>query len=159
MKIILEGCDCTGKTTLAKQLCEKYNLYYAHVTSKDPNDFEFYFNTMKTDNIIWDRHLLGEMIYPTVYNRKGNLNLLQLADLITEAKKQKVIILVLTEEDEIIIERIKNERPFEDEQTRKNINYINSTFVELAKMFNLPIIRKTKMSFEDICEVIENESH
>lgn len=75
MKIILEGCDCTGKTTLAKQLCEKYNLYYSHVTSKDPNDFEFYFNTMKTDNIIWDRHLLGEMIYPTVYNRKGNLNL------------------------------------------------------------------------------------
>ena len=124
MKIILEGCDCTGKTTLAKMLCDKYNLEYEHVTSKDPNDYNFYSQTMKKNNKLWDRHLLGEMIYPTVYNRKGNLNLDLLTKLIEESKKEKVVILVLTENDDIIFERIKKERPLEDEQTKKNIKFI-----------------------------------
>lgn len=159
MVIILEGCDCTGKTTLAKKLCEKYKLMYNHVTSKDPNNYEYYLTTMKIDNTLWDRHLLGEMIYPTVYNRKGNLDLDLLTDLINKANENKVVILVLTEDDEEIIRRINAERPLEDNQTRKNIHFINSTFVKLAKKFNLPLIKTSKLSFEDICEVIENVSY
>ena len=73
--LIFYGPPGTGKTTLAKKLCEKYKLMYNHVTSKDPNNYEYYLTTMKIDNTLWDRHLLGEMIYPTVYNRKGNLDL------------------------------------------------------------------------------------
>lgn len=157
MTIILEGCDCTGKTTLANMLIEKYKLKYYHVTSKDKNDYKFYSTSMKIENIIYDRHLLGEMIYPTVYKREGNLNDTILEKLLEEAKEQKVVILVLTEDDKIIFERIKNERPFEDEQTKNNITFINSSFVKLAKKYNLPLIRKTQMSFEEICEVIENE--
>ena len=39
MKIILEGCDGTGKTTLAKLLAEKYGLDICHCTAEDPKDF------------------------------------------------------------------------------------------------------------------------
>ena len=67
---------------------------YNHVTSKDPNNYEYYLTTMKIDNTLWDRHLLGEMIYPTVYNRKVNLDLDLLNDLIDKAKENKVVILV-----------------------------------------------------------------
>lgn len=42
MKIILEGADGTGKTTLAKILAERYGLDICHCTQDDPNDFIFY---------------------------------------------------------------------------------------------------------------------
>ena len=42
MRIILEGCDGTGKTTLANILAFKYGLDICHCTASDPSDFQFY---------------------------------------------------------------------------------------------------------------------
>ena len=35
--IILEGCDCTGKTTLAEKLSAKYNASVTHYSKHDEN--------------------------------------------------------------------------------------------------------------------------
>ena len=47
MKVILEGCDGTGKTTLAKLLAERYGLDICHCTQYDPADYDFYSHTMR----------------------------------------------------------------------------------------------------------------
>ena len=49
--IIVEGCDLTGKDTLCLKLAEKYNLDFVHINSHDPNDFDFYVQTMRKKNV------------------------------------------------------------------------------------------------------------
>ena len=71
--VILDGCDGTGKTTLAKIIAAKYGWDICHCTGDDPKDYEFYRQTGKKQNVVWDRHTIGELIYPTVFNRKPEL--------------------------------------------------------------------------------------
>ena len=73
MKIIIEGADGTGKTTLAKILADKYGLEICHCTQHDPADFYFYRETLRKENVIWDRHTIGELIYPLIFDRKAKI--------------------------------------------------------------------------------------
>lgn len=73
MLIVLEGCDGTGKTTLAKFLAQVLNAEIVHCTSKTPNTFEF-FNSIiaasKRRNIIADRFCYGQFVYQEPHERK-----------------------------------------------------------------------------------------
>ena len=44
MLIILEGCDATGKTTLANLLAPVLNATIIHCTAETPNDMQFFTN-------------------------------------------------------------------------------------------------------------------
>lgn len=66
MLIALEGCDATGKTTLAKLLARLYNAEIVHCTTETPNTFGF-FNSLiyaaTNKNIICDRFCYGQFVY------------------------------------------------------------------------------------------------
>lgn len=77
--IVLEGCDGTGKTTLAKHLVEKYNGVYMHLGKLTPGH-EWETQTIalkdaiemsKTKLMVMDRHFISECIYGSVY-RQGS---------------------------------------------------------------------------------------
>jgi len=152
-KIIVEGCDGTGKTTLCKKLAEKYDLDVVHITSKDPNDFDFYRETLRKTNVVYDRHFLGELIYPKIYNRKGNLDLHDARWFRDYCYKQNVCIMVLTADLEEIKRRLteRGELKFVFE----NLESINKQFIMLSKKLNIRVFDTTKDSFEDICEYVE----
>lgn len=152
MKIILEGCDGTGKTTLAKKLQDKYGIDYVHVTRNDPSTFEFYSQTMFKTNIVWDRHFIGEMIYPTVFNRKGNLRMAQFEILLELARSEKIVILILTADNETLIKN--NNRP-EYPEVIKNLLLINDQFKAFGDIYKIPIINVFKTNFDDIVKIIE----
>lgn len=66
MLIVLEGCDGTGKTTLAKQLATLLNAEIIHCSTKTTNDFEFFANIIEASrqrNIIADRFCYGQFVY------------------------------------------------------------------------------------------------
>lgn len=66
MLIILEGCDATGKTTLAKFLAELYGAQVIHCTTDTPNTFEFFRDIIRASynrNIIADRFCYGQFVY------------------------------------------------------------------------------------------------
>jgi thymidylate kinase len=151
MKIILEGCDGTGKTTLAKKLQDHYGIDYVHVKRADPSTYEFYSQTLLKTDVIWDRHFIGEMIYPTVFKRQGNLRMAQFETLLEKARNQNVVILVLTTHKETL--KKNNDRP-EYPEVIKNLLLINDQFLAIADIYQIPVINVFETSFEDIVKII-----
>jgi len=66
--IILEGCDGTGKTTLAKRLAEDLGLAYAKKSVPDGDPFQDYLKTIgeSKSDVVYDRLYMGEEVYPQV---------------------------------------------------------------------------------------------
>ena len=82
MQIVLEGCDCTGKTVFAKKLAEKimelYGKEVRHEHEGLPPDvsnlFEYYaIKAITYDYCIHDRLHLGERTYGLVYRNNDRL--------------------------------------------------------------------------------------
>lgn len=155
MKIIIEGCDGTGKTTLAKILANEYGLDYCHCTASDPGDYDFYLNTARKDNIVWDRHTIGELIYPKVFNRSAQISPEDARLALAYAREQGAMVFVLTEKLEIIQERLKK-RGNEDERIMNNLQFINDSFLFYAREFEIPVINTSDLLIRDIFGLIKN---
>ena len=154
MRIILEGCDGTGKTTLAKILAYKYGLDICHCTQKDAADFDFYFNTTRKDDVIWDRHTIGELIYPIVFNRQRQINEGGVEMVIEALRQQGGKIFVLTADDDVIKERLLK-RGNEHSAIIESYKEINGLFKEYAKRFSIPVIDTSKMTLDEIFKLME----
>ena len=66
MLIVLEGCDATGKTTLANLLAKTMDGIVIHCTAETPNTYGFFSNLLYTAerrNIICDRFCYGQFVY------------------------------------------------------------------------------------------------
>lgn len=75
-KIILEGCDGTGKTTLAMKIQAEnpdMNFEIVHCTRHTPNNYEYFLEMLNSDkNIIMDRSFIGQFVYNTLTDRVNN---------------------------------------------------------------------------------------
>ena len=72
MLIILEGCDATGKTTVANLLAKTYNAQVIHCTAETPNTIEFFREisyAAKHENIVADRFCYGQFVYQEEHER------------------------------------------------------------------------------------------
>lgn len=72
MLIILEGCDGTGKTTLANQLSKLLDAKIIHCSTTTPNTFDYFMDIVKageTTHIIADRFCYGQFVYQDEYDR------------------------------------------------------------------------------------------
>lgn len=156
MKIILEGCDGTGKTTLAKILADRYGLDICHCTQDDPGDYEFYRQTLRKENVIWDRHTLGELIYPKVFGRCQKISSEDARLLMHYAKEEGVTILVLTTDIESIHDRI-DARGDEDGRICDRLAKIDEQFKRYAEEFRIPIIDTSTMTLKEIFNLIEEK--
>ena len=66
MLIILEGCDATGKTTLANMLAPLLNAQIVHSTAETPNDYRYFEELLRASeytNIIADRFCYSQFVY------------------------------------------------------------------------------------------------
>ena len=156
MRIILEGADGTGKTTLANILAHKYGLDICHCTQHDPADFNFYRETMRKENVIWDRHTIGELIYPIVFDRVAKVTPQEAKAIISMAIAEDVKIFVLTCDQEILEKRVA-ERGIEHEKITENLAWIDQKFKECAKWLGVPIIDTSNMTLGQIFNLVEAE--
>lgn len=154
MKIILEGCDGTGKTTLAKILADKYGLDICHCTQDDPGDYDFYRQTVRKENVIWDRHTLGELIYPVVFGRKQKISTEDARLIIHHAREDDVRIFVLTASAQSLTSRI-DARGNEDARIHEKLLEIDHEFRFYANKFDIPIIDTASMTLGDIFKLVE----
>lgn len=153
MRIILEGADGVGKTTLAKILADKYNLDICHCTQYDPADYNFYRESVRKNDVIWDRHTLGELIYPTIFERKQQIATEDARLVIHHALELDTKVFVLTTDLETIRYRLIH-RGTEDPRILYNIESINQQFINIAKAFCIPIIDTSTMTLGDIYNLV-----
>ena len=155
MRIILEGCDGTGKSTVAKILAKKYNLDIVHMTGQDPKDYGFYRQSIRKTNVVFDRNLIGEMIYPIVFRRMNELTRAEFRTLIDMARNEGVKMFVFTCENSVLKERL-TARGNECDEVMKHLEYINDSFKFLAHSHFIPIIDTTNKNAEEVAkEIIE----
>lgn len=74
MLYVLEGCDGSGKTTVARHLKNILpDAEIIHCTRETPNDMPFFYRLIdasRTRNIIADRFCYGQFVYQTAEERK-----------------------------------------------------------------------------------------
>ena len=74
MILVLEGCDCVGKTTFAEMLAEKTGYEIVKGSSFEIAElgqdgmFEHMMNLLDRDNIIIDRFFYSNLVYGKLYN-------------------------------------------------------------------------------------------
>lgn len=153
-RIILEGPDGAGKTTLAKILADKYGLDVCHCTQHDPADYDFYRQSVRKNNVVWDRHTIGELIYPQVFSRYPKIGTEDARLVIHYAKEEGTKIFVLTEDLELIRKRL-DERGTENKKIIENIKWINDQFVFYANQFHIPVISTSKMTLNEMYKLVE----
>lgn len=157
VKIIIDGCDFTGKTTLINALRIYFTsdkLSYLHFSYNDRRDYEFYNTILDKKNFIADRHFLDEAIYPEVFNRVSCLSENEFETLINKCKNENIKIIILTCSNEELEKRSK-QRGNEEEEVLNNLIHINNKFIELAKQYNLQVFDTTINSLSDIMEYIK----
>jgi thymidylate kinase len=73
--IVIDGCDGTGKTTLAEAICERFDGHYLHNTYRWPNKMPLYHTASlhyalklaREKLVVIDRLWMSEAIYADVY--------------------------------------------------------------------------------------------
>ena len=131
MRIIIEGVDRIGKTTLAKKIAKRYKLDYVHVGINDPKDYDFYYQTLRKRNVIFDRHFIGEMIYPSVFNRKKQLTIEEFKKLMQFSFEEEIKVIILYSDDhELLNKRMRRERY---KQVRMQYQLINKAFHTIGR--------------------------
>ena len=138
MLIVLEGCDGTGKSSIAKLIQSVIpDSEIIHCTAETPNDFKFFSKLIDIGqyrNIILDRGMYGQFVYQSPEDRKlshKQLRALELNMIRTGAKVVHVTAMKQTVED-----RLNNRY----EVPMHTVSVLLSRFDDLFEKSLMPVI-------------------
>ena len=139
--IIIEGCDKTGKTTLANKLSSQ--LGYEIVKCGQPigDPYEEYVNKLlEHDKIIFDRFLYGELVYGPLYRKKSQLSDTQIYNLELLLRARDATLIHCKAEKSFIEKKFKSEN--EDFVQVKDIDKILSSYDNVIKQSRIKTITR-----------------
>lgn len=153
MKIIVEGHDAAGKTTLINKLKEHYNISNViHLTNKMDRSFNFYRNKLLKyrDDVIFDRQFISEFVYSNALKRDTEITHEKLDELFLYTKFTDYVI--------IICETSKpNYKSDEYIEVIEKEYKIKATYRSIQELYDLILYDYTKDSFEELIKKIESE--
>lgn len=133
MNIVIEGCDGTGKSSIAKHLCERFNLYYWH--ESQPRTFEEYSQMLSSDGVLFDRFCFGQFVYNAPEEHKMTPE--ELKKLVTEVfpKTDTVLLYVEAKTDTIIKRLIQRGEgdPSQKSEMEKWVKNIRGTYRQVLR--------------------------
>lgn len=110
-KIVIEGPNNVGKSTLIEELRKHLDWEVEHVTSLCPNTYDFYDDLLSCDEpLIFDRLHVGEMVYPLVYDRMPKMSQNEFEELCEKHENHTLVVILDADFDFIICAtNLKNE--------------------------------------------------
>lgn len=155
MRVIIEGADGTGKSTVARHLAKKYGCDIVHMTKWGSRNIHDYVDKLHLNNVISDRSFLSEMVYKAASGLCPQISFTSLDDLMGEVIAKGWKIIILTAPQDVLKERLEK-RADEDDEIIKNIGLIDNLYRIYGIHYDIPIIDTTcPFCMDDIEEVIE----
>lgn len=160
MRIIVDGPDGAGKTTVVEQLADHYGCDIIHMTEKGSKALEDYLAKAHLDNIVSDRSFLSEVVYSSVFKRKSKITIDHIRMIFNYYRKQGWKIIILDALPHVLADRL-NLRGDEDEHKIQNIARLRTAYRRLAYLLDIPIIDTEETTISDIIKKLEetNETH
>ena len=129
MLIVLEGCDGSGKTTIANNLKAILpNAEIIHCTTETPNDLEFFTDLIRAAdcrNIIADRFCYGQFVYQSPEERHLTKEQLMELETLMLASGAKVIHVTAP------VNTIKTRLSWRNEKAMRPVEEITSRYIDL----------------------------
>ena len=152
MRIFLDGCDGTGKSTLAKYLSDRFKIDIFSLTKDSEKSLSRYIE-LDLNDTVYDRTFLSEVVYPEFFGRKPWLHSEVVKSLI-EFYKSRGLFIICSAHPKDIQHRILV-RGAEYMEVTKNIEAINKAYIDIAKQYNLLVVNTSIMTMEQIGDEIE----
>ena len=150
MKIVVEGADGVGKSTLVNKLVEELNFPTAHPTSETENTYQYDLELLSSsEDIIIDRLILSEIVYSSVFSRVPLIDMNEFMLLLEEID---VMIIMYASNDEDLVNRLKNRGSLDEYERAIEANNIYKVVAPLWAEYD------NKIKVIDISKEGENKN-
>ena len=106
MRLILEGPDCAGKSTMAKELAERLQRDIIKSTYYGPNTYDDYITRLACDHVVIDRCWISELIYAKYFGRNPKIHPNTCKNLTEFCEYRHIPIVVMLPPIDVIIQRM-----------------------------------------------------
>ena len=106
MRLILEGPDCAGKSTMAKELAERLKLDIIKSTYYGPKNISAYRERLACQDVVIDRCWISEVIYSKYFFHHSEVDDFTDRMLCDICVKQNIPIVVMLPPIDVIIQRM-----------------------------------------------------
>ena len=106
MRLILEGPDCAGKSTMAKELAERLGLDIIKSTYHGPKYKSAYVKHLECHDVVIDRCWISEVIYSKYFVRRSEVDDFTDRMLCDICVKRNIPIVVMLPPIDVIIQRM-----------------------------------------------------
>ena len=130
MRLILEGPDCAGKSTMAKELAERLKLDIIKSTYYGPKNISAYRDRLACQDVVIDRCWISEVIYSKYFVHHSEVDDLTDRMLCDICVKKNIPIVVMLPPIDVIIQRMMERGDDFYSVVSPNVNSIYQDYVD-----------------------------
>lgn len=153
MRVIIDGCDGVGKTSVCEKLANKLGCNIVRLTHDGDRSLYAYLDLMTCNNVVHDRSFLSEIIYPRHFDRESRIKKEDSNILYRILRFHDLKMFILTASPKTLQSRV-SKRGDEYITDLSKLKDINDDYLRVAKRHGFTVIDTTNKSIDKIVEEI-----